>query len=203
MVLLHVTAKQLSFIEENFSKEFQVLAQVSLDLLCVLLDYSTHYPFTMASYILTTGQQILSALQQKIGTSSPQVETHKDKKHVERVLGLCQNVGLKVKAVVLMNKKSIATNSKFSTILAQCEQFLQHLSHLSKSWQYTIQPSDNIQLSSAYMKTLHEQFDTLLALSSALHPDHDKDHGYKGSGGGNMEDDELVYHMQRLREGAL
>jgi hypothetical protein len=191
LALLHVASKKVSLIEDRIAtEECKVLLQVIIDLLCSLLDFSTHYPSSTPPASLMVGQQVLSALLQMLSSFT----YSKEVKHpFGQVLGVCKHVCMKVKAVALMNERSLASNSRFAQVLALCEKFLKYLSHLSKSWRSPIHLSDTFQFSPATLLKMNNHFEQIVVGAAVITPNHDVEYDH------HHADAELVYELQRLR----
>eukprot|EP00026_Physarum_polycephalum_P000548 Phypoly_transcript_00549.p2 GENE.Phypoly_transcript_00549~~Phypoly_transcript_00549.p2 ORF type:complete len:472 (+),score=57.34 Phypoly_transcript_00549:2808-4223(+) len=207
-VLLLISAKKLLLTvdttESLFKDQCQVLLQVILDSLCSYLDLSALYPVaTPAALILVVVQLVLDVILQKLSDFNLDSFCYhsldkKKQKKVGEVLGVCNHVVVKVKAVVLVNNAFLATHARFSQVLAMCENFLKHLTDLSKMWSCSINSSNTFLFSSATMNALQNHFELLIAGAAKINPDYDVERVTDTT---QEEDKEFLHEMNRLRKG--
>jgi hypothetical protein len=181
---------------------FSVLIQVVLDLLCSFFDLLAHCPSSIPSSILTACQKILLGLKDKLcSCTESKTQSHSHSEQLGQVLGTCEQVGMKVKALLMAHERRLASKSKFSQVVLLCESFLLQVVQLSELCKVPISVVDSLHFSTATLRELSQQFDALVTNASQMkrcYYDKDCDDDTEVA---EQEDIELVHELNRIRKG--
>lgn len=158
-----------------------------LDVLCSLFDLSTHYVTTLST-ILTTILQVLSTLQYKLSSTN-----WLDLQQMESILGICNNIQTKIKALMLGNEQYLVTNLKFAKVLALCKTFEEFLVDNSKLWNQNLVFCDTLIFTTTIIADINKQLDLFIINVAALNPHYDVDIE-------KDEDQELIHELKRIKK---